>query len=254
MKRISILAGLAWLMLSGISSAQLTSVIKGGPHDLSSGSALTNSNSTIDAQTCIFCHVPHGGSNSIPLWNRSNPSAGSYSVYASTTLMQTETAANVVGGVSGACLSCHDGSIALDVLTNVNGVAKPTGFVTFSQGVNSKANYGNSGSGVKDIMTLAGTISNPLPFLGQDLRNDHPVAVSYDTAYSGDTSHYSNRGANAYLTAGSGNVKLPLYTTTGVTGLSVECSSCHASHDNTLGNFLRVANTGSQMCLGCHKK
>lgn len=254
MKRLSLLAGLAWLMLSGISSAQTTAVIKGGPHDRSSGSALTNANPTIDAQTCVFCHVPHGGSNSIPLWNRANPSSAGYSVYASTTLNQTESATNIVGGVSGACLSCHDGSIALDVLTNVNGVAKPTGFVTFTQVGTSKANYGSSGGGVKDIMQLAGGITNPLPFLGQDLRNDHPVAISYDTAYTADTSHYANRGANAYLTAGGSSVKLPLYTTTGVTGLSVECSSCHASHDNTLGNFLRVANTGSQRCLGCHKQ
>src|SRR6185436_16126570 len=65
--------GAAVLALTSVSYAQNTNIVAGGPHDLSNGSALRNTNTTIDGQTCVFCHTPHGGSNSIPLWNRSAP-------------------------------------------------------------------------------------------------------------------------------------------------------------------------------------
>ena len=35
---------------------------------------------------------------------------------------------------------------------------------------------------------------------------------------------------------------------------TVECASCHNPHNNSLGNFLRKANTGSAICLSCHIK
>ncbi|MBN1447336.1 MAG: hypothetical protein JXA28_05345, partial [Bacteroidetes bacterium] len=44
-----------------------------------------------------------------------------------------------------------------------------------------------------------------------------------------------------------------LLVTVGTTDY-VECSSCHDPHDDTNGNLLRVSNTSSTLCLGCHNK
>ena len=256
MRRSTLLAGLACLLLSASSYAQGTSFIAGGPHDLSAGSAVSSSNASINGQTCIFCHVPHGGANTIPLWNRQGPSAGSYTnLYSSTTMSQSESASNIVGGVSGACLSCHDGTIAMDVLTNVNGspfgAGAKGGTVNFTVQGGAKSTYVNgTGVGTNDVMATG------LPFLGTDLRNDHPVAVVYSTAVTADAAHYNaiqpaNGGTSNWITAGSS--KLPLYGSA-TASATVECSSCHGAHDNQLGNFLRVSNAGSAMCLACHKK
>ena len=100
-------------------AARNSPVIASGPHDMSAGPALTNANATINGQTCVFCHTPHGGSTTVPLWNRNNPTTA-YQLYTSSTLDSTTTAAAIQSSVSGACLSCHDGSIAIDVLRNVN--------------------------------------------------------------------------------------------------------------------------------------
>jgi predicted CXXCH cytochrome family protein len=230
------------------------SVIAGGPHDLSNGSALRNTNTAIDGQTCVFCHVPHGGNTSIPLWNRTPVSGAGYQLYSSTTTSSVATVAGVTYGVSGACMSCHDGSIAVDVLLNLNGTPRPTGFITFTRQGTAKATYSSSGTGASNVMS-----SGP-PTLGADLRNDHPVAITYELARAQTPSEFVTQtlvsGTNR-IQVGASN-PLPLFAPPGSTGTTanatVECASCHNAHSNTLGNFLRKANTGSAMCLTCHIK
>lgn len=256
MRRACLLAAGAVLLLANSSYAQFTATIAGGPHDLSNGSAVRNSNATINGQTCVYCHVPHGGSTNQPLWNRSNPTGASYQVYTSSTSKTVATGSAVAAGISGACMSCHDGTIAMDVLTNVNGIAfgtAPTGgSVSFTAGPNRKATYTNGTGGTANVM------SGGLPFIGADLRNDHPVAVVYQTALSADPTHYTaitQSGARIYVNGAGG--QLPLFGTSTATA-TVECASCHDAHNNSLngtnGGFLRQANTGSQMCKACHNK
>ena len=76
-------AALAVLAVAATASAQTS--VAGGPHDFSAGSAIRNTDATINGQTCVFCHTPHMGSVSVPLWNRSGSTA-TYQVYASSTL------------------------------------------------------------------------------------------------------------------------------------------------------------------------
>jgi predicted CXXCH cytochrome family protein len=246
----------AVLMLAATGQAQFTATIAGGPHDLSNGSAVRNSDATINGQTCAFCHVPHSGSTDMPLWNRSSPTGAAYQVYTSSTSTTVATAAGVAAGISGACLSCHDGTIAMDVVTNVNGLPFGSGGtggnVTFATGPNKKATYSNGTGGTGNVM------SGGLPFLGSDLRNDHPVAIVYQTARNADTTHYApvtQVGAKIYVDGAGG--QLPLYGTSAANA-TVECASCHDAHNNSLngtnGGFLRQANTGSQMCKACHNK
>lgn len=256
MRKVLTLTGLAWLAFSPPAAAQFTATIAGGPHDLSNGSAVRNTNATINGQSCVFCHVPHSGSTSQPLWNRSNPTGAAYQVYTSSTSKTTATGADIAAGISGACLSCHDGTIAMDVVTNINGVAfgtAPTGgSVAFSAGPNRKATYSNGTGGTSNVM------SGGLPFIGSDLRNDHPVAVIYQQALSADPTHYTpitTAGARIFINGAAG--RLPLFGPSAADA-TVECASCHDSHNNSLngtnGGFLRQANTGSQMCRACHNK
>jgi predicted CXXCH cytochrome family protein len=227
-------------------SAQNTSVIAGGPHDLSGGSALRNTNTTIDGQTCIFCHTPHGGSNSIPLWNRRAPTGAAYQLYTSSTSDVTTTAAQVAASVSGACLSCHDGTIAMDVLADVNGLAFGPA-VAFTRQGTAKATYAAGTAGANNVM------SGGLPFLGTDLRNDHPVSVVYETARAATASEFVTQVVNgAKITVGATN-PVPLFGSSAANA-TIECASCHNPHNNSLGNFLRKSNTGSAICLSCHIK
>lgn len=256
MRKMFILVGAMMLAMTAIGNAQFTATIAGGPHDLSNGSAVRNSNAAINGQTCVFCHVPHSGSTNLPLWNRANPTGAAYQIYTSSTSASVATAAGLASGISGACLSCHDGSIAMDVVTNVNGLpfgtAPTNGNVSFTAGPNKKATYSNGTGGTGNVM------SGGLPFLGSDLRNDHPVAVVYQTALTGDPGHYTpvtQVGAKIYVNGSGG--QLPLYGSS-TSNATVECASCHDAHNNSLngtnGGFLRQANTGSQMCRACHNK
>ncbi|MBI5588207.1 MAG: hypothetical protein HY889_07570, partial [Deltaproteobacteria bacterium] len=71
-------------------------------------------------EICVFCHTPHHTNTNLapaPLWNRVNVTA-TYTAYG-TTLGGTSVTA--VGGVSLACLSCHDGVTTFDNLVNAPG-------------------------------------------------------------------------------------------------------------------------------------
>src|SRR5580765_3638712 len=78
-----------------------------GVHDLSAGSSpLRGPNSS----ACIYCHVPHGGLSTTPLWNQTL-STKQYTLYPGATANPgTPTAVN---SASVLCLSCYDGSVAV---------------------------------------------------------------------------------------------------------------------------------------------
>src|ERR1700704_647652 len=84
----------AWSLTSTVHTQVLSPVIAGGPHDLTNGSAVRNTNTSIAGQTCEFCHVPHSGNNLIPLWNRQQPTGATYQLYTSSTTDVTTTTAS----------------------------------------------------------------------------------------------------------------------------------------------------------------
>lgn len=246
MKRALTMAGIALLAVTAGAYAQNTPVIAGGPHDLSAGSAVRNTNATINGQTCVFCHTPHGGVTNIPLWNRGTPTGTTYQLYSSSTSNVTTTGAAVAASVSGACMSCHDGTLAMDVLLNVNGLPF-TPAVAFTRQTGAKSTYTSTGGGTNNLM------SGGLPFVGTDLRNDHPVTIVYETARASTPTEFVTQVVSGVkITVGTTN-PLPLFGASAATA-TVECASCHNAHNNSLGNFLRKANTGSAICLTCHIK
>lgn len=263
-------AGLLAVTLSGTASAG----VQGSKHDLSTGVPEAN------GEVCVFCHTPHGADTgaSAPLWNKTLPSSTyqRYSALGTATLDGSEV---TVGSVSLACLSCHDGSQAVDVVLNKPGSG---GYVA-----------GGSEISATQLTNMSG---EPIPMLGTDLRNDHPVSIDYAggacqgttadcdpaTATTGDADFVAAQFASIngnpqwwvdvpnYFEDANGTVPgtgttdvrektdMILYTRSfgGTDGPSVECASCHDPHEDTARpvSFMRIANVGSEVCLACHIK
>ena len=237
MKRVllSLLIGAAAL---GLQAAQPTTGIKGTMHDLSATGYKTVTN--VD-QICVFCHTPHnaqsGAAQIIPLWNHTTTTATftPYTLIDGTSLDYT-----ALPGVSLACLSCHDGTVAVGSMVNI-----PYGFGT---GQATPLSYAG-GSATSQVDKTSGLMVGTHA-LGSNLSNDHPINVVYDVDMVAPSVLVTN---NIPLFDASGKSQTQAY------GLKVQCASCHDVHNwggagITGAPFLRVNNTGSALCLTCHIK
>ena len=258
------LASLA--LVSGLASAQINTT----PHNLTTtGSGQVNTQ-TNTQQICVFCHTPHASNTGVaaPLWNKGTPST-TYQTYSTLNSSTIDGQVLAVGSVSAACLSCHDGSQAMDNLVNAPG----------SGGLNaagSSRGYTWTGSNV-----VTGVAN-----LGADLRNDHPIGIEYcGGGLSGAAAVVSGTCKDLdFKNGGVGGVRtnsingsqvfwvdsgtsadardkgdMILFTRAFSAGdrPSVECASCHDPHkakgsDDV--NFMRVTTAGSAICLACHTK
>ena len=211
-------SALAMFALSLPAHAQSPDNVTGSKHNMSTRAGLTNY-----SEVCVYCHTPHGGANSTnaPLWNRNfGPASGSYQMYDqvwSSTINMTVAASPQ--GVSLACLSCHDGTVGLDVIVN-------------------RPNADTSLAGTGGLMPAnAGQFFSNL---GTDLRNDHPISVTYSVA--------ADPAFNAPDVNNRINGELPLYSG------RVECGTCHNPHNTSYTPFLRKSNASSSLCRTCHIK
>jgi len=92
-------------------------------HNLGSTNVTTGLNHTTSTgEICIFCHTPHGGDTGapVPLWNKqlTNSTFTTYDQLGTSTL---DAGILNVGSVSLACLTCHDGTQAIDNILNAPG-------------------------------------------------------------------------------------------------------------------------------------
>ncbi|HEX4931847.1 MAG TPA: cytochrome c3 family protein [Gemmatimonadaceae bacterium] len=203
--------------------------IKDTKHNFSGSrsTSFTNLGVADYGEVCVYCHTPHGGSTSAPLWNRAFGS-GPYTMYtASNSASIDMTIGTTPGPVSLACLSCHDGTIGIDVITNVPNSSSAT----------------STGKTLTDIFMGSGVTrgADTLKVLGTDLRNDHPIAVTFDKskdAMFNDLATIKGEGIRFF----------------GASADQVECASCHNPHNKTNVPFLRKSNAASGLCLTCHIK
>jgi len=163
-------------------------------------------------ELCNPCHTPHFADVTVtdaPLWNH-DVTTSVFQTYASGTLDATVGQPN---GVSKLCLSCHDGTVAIDA-------------------------FGGSTSVTDHFMDDVDSDKN----LGTDLRNDHPISFTFDSALA-------SADGELYDPSGVGIAPLPLFAG------KLECATCHDVHGAD-GNdyFLRVDNDDSELCLTCHIK
>ncbi|WP_207063266.1 hypothetical protein [Motiliproteus sp. SC1-56] len=269
--------------------------IAGSQHDFTPSGAAQGAGGS-NVEICAFCHTPHAADASFvgaPLWNKSfdiagrnygGGESGRYSALSTSTLDGSEA---VVGSVSLACLSCHDGSQAMDVVINAPG--QDLGGGTYNP------------SGTIAAMTSGGL--NSIAAIGADsaqLKNDHPISIEYaggrgttalpaggeqtysdfvDPDFNPMKSALKNSTQYWYFDDDSNNRidkdEIRLYNRSDVAGADmpyVECGSCHDPHntasnydtgiatsadslaDGTTTDFLRKSNANSDICLTCHNK
>lgn len=196
------------LFLICVSQVSMSQTILNSAHDFSGETWNTTT------EVCIVCHTPHNADISVseaPLWNHET-TAASFTPYSSPTLDAT------VGQPSASsklCLSCHDGTIALD---NFGGTTGGTSFITGS--------------------TLIGT----------NLLDDHPISFVYDAALATtDGGLYDPTTANSGL---GSTIDADL-----LFGGQMQCASCHDVHNGSGESYLlRMSNNASALCLTCHNK
>jgi hypothetical protein len=224
------------------------------------GSLSNNIGAAETDQVCVFCHTPHFANtefSDVPLWNRNN-SGATYTVYTSSTM---DTTPGQPDGGSVGCLSCHDGTVALDSLTNAPGPGGVNGYTVtgaenalFTNDPSYSLNYTFSifGFAFSKPTTLV-ELGSVRTIIGTDLSNDHPISMIYPTAAE-DPAFNQPPG-----TPGS-----PREFVNGIRTFEadkVQCGSCHEPHLSDtaaaakgLRPFMRVSNTGSAVCLTCHIK
>lgn len=174
-----------------------------------------------DDDLCVYCHTPSTAKNiinSFDLWNKSTLNSA-FIMYGTT---ETQSNDKVSNNASMACLSCHDGVSAVNVLA---GLAKLDSILSTNV-------IDDSGSGY-----------NPSTFKG-DIKNTHPISVVYQAGRA------SLKTTNSVLTEWNSMKTIDDL----LRNNRVECGSCHDPHEASNGRFLRVDNQGSKLCLGCHDK
>jgi predicted CXXCH cytochrome family protein len=173
-----------------------------------------------DNKMCAVCHATHQAKNepAAPLWNHQSTAVASYTLYSSPTFdIHGGLTKTNPSGSSKLCLSCHDGTVALE---NFGAVTTGTNYITAANKI------GASG----------------------DMSKEHPISFTYNDALavadpglqtpSTKTSGLGGTVATDLLFAGK-----------------MECASCHDVHNRfNVPHLLKMSNTSSALCLTCHKK
>ena len=213
----------------------------------------------VHARICIFCHAPHntyklspanggpgagvgGGEQApdafdyLPLWNHElTPNYASYTMYqngpgAPQVGPRASQAINdgmTPGSTSLLCLSCHDGSVAVN-------------------------SYGLTGWQPTSSISLGGAFIAPQYVVGKDnyLGNHHPIGFDYDAVFAVDT---EIRNPDTYYLLAADPIRNHLY---GPGSAKMECGTCHSVHNtgNTGESLLWRSDQNSELCLTCHAK
>ncbi len=235
-------------------------------------------------EVCVYCHTPHGaGTTEIagaPLWNHTVTSE-TYELYKSP--LASGSTPSQPGPNSITCLSCHDGTIAIDSIINMPGsnlylATQETSqnnaflntFPTAQAGTYQHATMEGAGFGCQNCHT-GGAITDAFPIMdlfavgnatwSDGLVNDHPIGIPFPsgnpdfrvaTGFTTQTIFF-DRDSDSKQDAED----IRLYNSGG--GYEVECATCHDPHgvmsESTgyfIPSFLRVENNGSALCLTCH--
>ena len=203
---------LAAVMLFYATSSFAT--IVGTAHDFSSSGGVLDH--TSGQQICKMCHVPHNaGSVEVPLWRGTLQSHGVYGLYSSPTLNAT---VSQPSGPTKACLSCHDGTIAMHP--------------------------------VQGCSDCHGRDGPALVYLAQH----HPVSFTYDRGLSIADGALRDPSTTAVPALGGRTIQQGMLNQNRMECSS--CHDVHAAKGDsaTAAKLLLVENTKSKLCLTCHNK
>lgn len=200
-------AALIFFAIEGFATLS-QAAITGSDHDFS-GDAWSG------GKICLPCHTPHNADTTVaeaPLWNHA-VTAATFTLYTSPTL---DAILGQPSGNSKLCLSCHDGTVAVD-------------------------NFGGATGG--------GEFIGGSELIGTNLTDDHPISFNYNTALA------TTDGGLADPTTASSGLGNTINADMLFNG-QMECASCHDVHNDagTGADLLVKSNAGSALCLTCHDK
>ncbi|MCF8222569.1 MAG: hypothetical protein K9J25_05430 [Bacteroidales bacterium] len=205
------------VLFLSITGINCFSQIAGTAHDFSSETWAPAEN-----KMCGVCHTTHNAMNepSAPLWNHESTAVAGYTLYSSPTFdNHGGTTITDPSASSKLCLSCHDGTVALE---NFGGVTTGTTYI---------------GSG--SLIGGAG---------GDDLSKDHPISFEYTDALAAtDGGLFTPSSAASGL---GGSIQEDMLFNN-----KMECASCHDVHNKySISHLLKISNVNSELCLTCHNK
>lgn len=247
LKKITVAIALTGLMAGAAYAGVVAQTgINGSLHDMNAVAGTTDDSMK---RTCAFCHTPHSAqdANNAPLWNRNTTTFDSGSYAWKTPTNSPITILEPLVGPSRLCMSCHDGSIAVD-------------------------SHNTAGA-------TAGTLSLTAPSarLITDLNTTHPIGFVYADAVTARPGELVD-AATGYLTTPSATLLANAFDTKTRTGMTysskkiqdtlfgtavMTCASCHDVHNTvnaksdtglTYNYFLLARQEGSAICLSCHIK
>jgi len=205
--------GVVILLIAQTVNAQ----IAGTKHDFQ-----TKAWAPAENKMCGVCHATHNAKNepSAPLWNHQSTAVAAYTLYTSPTFSgQGGLTITNPSASSKLCLSCHDGTVAIE-------------------------NFGNTTTG-SNYIPAASRIGG---VTGSDMTKDHPISFQYTDALA--TADGGLRPPTTTITGLGGTI-----TQNMLFNNKMECASCHDVHNKyNISHLLRVSNTNSQLCLTCHNK
>lgn len=187
--------------------------IANSAHDFADGAGFNADAWNGTGEICKPCHTPHNSQSlaTAPLWNHT-VTAAAFTVYTGYDMQSTPL--NPPTGASILCLSCHDGTVALD-------------------------SFG--GNTVSPGTTISGGDR-----VGNDLSNDHPISIDYTTA--GPELHPTTAA-----TAIGGTIATDLLEGGTLVQCS-SCHDVHNTVSAGNASLLKIDNAGSALCLTCHDK
>lgn len=206
------LIALAMFLLLVVGAWPAAATITDSPHDLRAASA-GGTQLAAEDQICRACHVPHNAAGTDPLWNHDFSAATGFTLYQG---LDLEAAQSEPTGTALMCLSCHDGSVAVDQYGGITPV--PTAMPGYAD-------------------------------LSRDLSDDHPIGIDYDAAQGTDGQLNVSSG-----TLGTGQIVDFLEGGAGGLLQCMTCHDVHNSAEVGGTSLLRDTLVGSELCLRCHDK
>ena len=247
----SVICCLTLMMILAFALKASSDIVVSSKHDFSITTGIGSFQ--FDAvNVCSFCHTPHHANPTAPvLWNRSLKTSSNFTLYSSVQHPGIEAAQNLdTTKYSLLCLSCHDGSTAINTVINKQGDA-------FTQ-LSLYDQIGDVTNPVDPIygMNIGGFDAAGAPLAGNpSLRNDHPVGFAYTAALIAqdrqDTGHATDQLATPNASGYVGDQSVRLF---GSSRNVLEYGTCHNPHDNQFGKFLVKSNANSDLCRTCHLK
>jgi len=276
MKKTVAVAALAAVAVGAVASVSFAGMgartgVNGSFHDMNSYAPTKGGVQEKYERVCVFCHTPHNAvvnepgnsANFLPLWNHDLTQLTFTPYQWATPLNKTLTITDPLTGPSRLCMSCHDGSIAVDE----HGPAMPNvGSIKLS---GTRA-IGNGG----DLTTthpigfdyeLAATTRNLTAVNGNTLGTPVSEIVTSNNSFATAITINPNPNDNTYNAVerkGTRTIKSVLYNDTIMT-----CATCHEVHNKenaaqapatdgtaTPNYFLYAKEQNSLICLSCHVK